>query len=356
MTVATRRDAGEARDVLIGWFAERLGATDVDVTEMRAARSGFSNESFICEVRWTDPAGVVTTQRMVLRIEPTSHQLFLESDVLRQARVMTALGAASALPVPYVRFVESEPTWFGAPFYLMDHVAGRVPSDVPSYHAKGWVADLTAPQQHRLYDSALARLVDLHALPWRGSFDFLEPAGADPLGAYLDTVARWTASLADELRIGRDVILAAGEHLQRHRPPDTRIGLVWGDARIGNIIFGPDLSVAALLDWESATIGPPEIDLGWWTMFERYICESSGLDRLDGIPGREAIIARYEELSGRPVVAIGYFEILAALVFSLINTRLATILRGLGYQPDAADQFVSRSTDILQRGLHEAGT
>ncbi len=355
MTVASRRDVGEVRDTLARWFIERAAAAAVDVVDVRASRSGFSNESFLCDVRWTDAVGVSTSQWLVLRIEPTTHQLFSQADVLRQARVMTAIGAAAALPVPSVRFVERDRAWFGAPFYLMDRVEGKVPSDVPSYHAKGWVADLAVSDRTRLYDNALTALVQLHEVPWQQHFTFLQPVGSDPLAAYLTGVEEWTAAIGKELRVGREVILAASEYLRRHQPTDTRAGLVWGDARPGNIIFGSDLSVAAVLDWEAATIGPPEIDLGWWLMFEEYICESDGLRRLDGVPGREETIARYEALSHRAVVDIGYFEVLAGQVFSLINSRLATLLRGLGYEPRAADSFVARSTEMLQRSLRAAG-
>ena len=71
---------------------------------------------------------------------------------------------------------------------------------------------------------------------------------------------------------------------------DPGEGVVWGDARVGNMCFADDLSVAALFDWEGATTGPPGIDLGWWLMFDRYLCEAQRSQRLDGIPGREQTI------------------------------------------------------------------
>ena len=37
----------------------------------------------------------------------------------------------------------------------------------------------------------------------------------------------------------------------------------WGDARIGNMIFR-DGRCVAVLDWEMATLGPPQMDLGWF--------------------------------------------------------------------------------------------
>ena len=48
--------------------------------------------------------------------------------------------------------------------------------------------------------------------------------------------------------------------------------------------FGDDLSVAALFDWETAGTGPPDIDLGWSLMFERFLCEALGFVRLPVYP------------------------------------------------------------------------
>jgi aminoglycoside phosphotransferase (APT) family kinase protein len=138
----------------------------------------------------------------------------------------------------------------------------------------------------------------------------------------------------------------------RHRPATDAAVISWGDARPGNIIFGDDLSVVALLDWEGATIGPPEIDVGWWLMFEEFLCEAQGLTRLDGVPDRDATIARYQELSGRPVEEIRYYEILAGLVLALINSRLADLMIAGGrLEPAVAGEFVTRVTDMTARWL-----
>jgi aminoglycoside phosphotransferase (APT) family kinase protein len=137
-----------------------------------------------------------------------------------------------------------------------------------------------------------------------------------------------------------------------NRPAVEYTGVVWGDARVGNIIFDDDLAVAAMVDWEGASVGPPEIDVGWWLMFETYLCEAQGLARPAGIPGRDATVARYEELAGRSLVDIGYFEILAGLVFSLINSRIAQLLVAEGRVPEGiAAEYVTRVTTLTRRWL-----
>ena len=44
--------------------------------------------------------------------------------------------------------------------------------------------------------------------------------------------------------------------------------LLWGDVRFGNVIFGDDLAPLAVLDWDMASIGPPEHDVAWFTTLE----------------------------------------------------------------------------------------
>jgi hypothetical protein len=65
-------------------------------------------------------------------------------------------------------------------------------------------------------------------------------------------------------------------------------------------------------------------------MFERYLCEAQGLRRLDGVPGRDETIARYRELGGAEIPGIDYYELLAAVVMTLITSRLADVLVATG--------------------------
>ncbi len=355
MTVGSRRDLEETRRALARWLAARLGVAQLEVRELRLPRAGYSNETATFTAAWHDPDAGPVIRRLVLRIEPTHHQLFVQPDALFQARVMEALRRHASVPVPGVWFTESSRDVFGAPFYVMDQVPGRVPSDVPSWHRSGWTVELTAGQRARMYDNALTALVRLHRTDWQKGFGFLAPGdGTEPFAAHLRRLEQWYDWCAEDRRYDSDVIDAALDHVLTHRPAavDERVGVVWGDARVGNMVFADDLSVAALLDWETTTLGPPEIDLAWWLMFDEYLCEAQGLSRLPGVPTAEATIARYEELSGRPVRDIRYFRILAGLTFALINSRLAHLLIAGGRTPEpVAADYVTRITRMTARWL-----
>src|SRR5207244_12421350 len=106
------------------------------------------------------------------------------------------------------------------------------------------------------------------------------------------------------------VIEAGLAWLRRHRPADEPLGLCWGDARIGNMIFA-GARCRAVLDWEMATLGNPEQDLAWWLFLDRHHSEGIGLERLAGLPRRDEQVARYEELMGPPVRHLDYYGVFA---------------------------------------------
>lgn len=291
----------------------------------------------------------------VLRIEPTSHQLFLESDALLQARVMSTL--ARYVPVPTVWLAEGDGNVFGAPFFLMQRVPGRIPGDVPSWHQRGWTADLDPVRQRALCDQALAELVELHRIDTSaGEFAFLEkPGDGTALQRFIEHIATWYEWCKPALLYEAESIAAAMDYVSREVPEDDRRSVVWGDARVGNIIFADDLSVAALLDWEGAALGPPEIDVAWWVVFDEFLSEAQGISRLPGVYDRKATFARYEELTGVELRNIDYFEVLAGLQLSLINSRLADLLISTGKAPESmAAEFVTRVAGITRRSLEQA--
>jgi len=351
MASTSRRDLVETAAVLERWLGGRLGTSTVTVSDLVVPKAGFSNETILGQASWSDGGGD-HVRRFVVRIEPTSHQLFVEPDALRQAQVMSSLDGL--VPVPVIWLTESDPDVLGAPFFLMDRVHGRVPSDVPSWHKRGWTTDLDDEQRRQLHDNALRSLATLHAVDTaRSTFAFLETAGhGTALARYVEHIAEWHEWCRPVVRIGADIIDAAMRFVLDHVPDNAGRSIVWGDARVGNIIFAGDLSVAALVDWEGATLGPPEVDVAWWVMFDEFLCEANGLTRLGGVPDRQGTLERYVEIGGVELRDVGYYEVLAGLQFSLINSRLADLLVTSGSAPATfVDDFVRRTTTLTQRAL-----
>jgi aminoglycoside phosphotransferase (APT) family kinase protein len=110
-------------------------------------------------------------------------------------------------------------------------------------------------------------------------------------------------------------------YLCTHVPADERTGLVWNDARMGNTMFADDLTVAALFDFEVASLGPPEIDLAWWLYCEDLFSEQFGVERLAGIPLADEAIQSFERLYGRSMPDFDYYLAIAALKHAVLSIR-----------------------------------
>jgi aminoglycoside phosphotransferase (APT) family kinase protein len=132
---------------------------------------------------------------------------------------------------------------------------------------------------------------------------------------YLD----WAAS-GDRLAMLED----AYAQLVEARPPPSNVarGLVWGDARLGNLVVDAALRPVAVLDWEMAVLGPPELDLGWYLFLERTARQFA--PQLPGFPEPDELVARYAERLGRPVRDLAWFEAWSGFRTACIQVRMAT--------------------------------
>ena len=353
---ASQADADATRSALAGWLegqVARQGGRDVALGELTQPTAGYSGKTLFARATWTDAEGAGHEEELVFRVQQSDHQLFVAPDALRQARVMQGLAGTPGVPVPTILYTESDPAVLGAPFYAMVRVDGRIPGDVPSWHAKGWTVELAPEERTRLYDNGLEALVALHRVPVGPELQFLaEPGSGTALDRYLTRLEGWYEWCGPSRRFEPETLEEGLRYLLDHRPDDPAEGVVWGDARPGNICYAADLSVAALFDWETATTGPPGIDLGWWLMFEQYLCEAQGLTRLDGVPDREATIARYLELGGPAMPDVEYYELMAGVVMTLISSRLADVLVSSGRAPEKfAAQFPLRSVGLVRASL-----
>ena len=264
------------------------------------------------------------TAELILRRPPRGPLPPSAHDVLREARVLTAL--AGRAPVPEVLAVCDDPGVIGAPFYVMQRVPGDVITDAlpPRFDA---------PEHRRAIGAELIdALVAVHAVDWRaaGLEGFGRPDG------YLQRQLRRFKGLWEANRT-RDIpaVDRVAEWLGAHAPESPPATIVHGDYRLGNLIWAPQPPprVAAVLDWEMSTIGDPLADLGYLCLFwvqaddpESVLTEGYGLTRARGFPSREELVGRYEERSGRTMRAVRWYRVLALwklIVFMEGNYRRA---------------------------------
>ena len=197
----------------------------------------------------------------VLRRPPVHLRANSNETMRREARV---LGALAGSEVPHPRLIAACPDAdvLGAAFYLMEPITGFNPQNgLPASHHPVAI-------QHRMGLAVVEGLAALHGLDHAalGLADFGKAEG------FLERqVARWGSQLdgygelagwpgAGELG---DVTRVA-DWLESSRPDSFTPGVLHGDFHLANVMFredGPEL--AAIIDWELATIGDPLIDLGW---------------------------------------------------------------------------------------------
>jgi aminoglycoside phosphotransferase (APT) family kinase protein len=154
------------------------------------------------------------------------------------------------------------------------------------------------------------------------------------------------------------VIESTWKWLVDHRPSEEGdVVLNWGDSRIGNIIWD-DFNCAAVLDWEMASLGQPEMDLGWWLYFDRQFSEGLGVPRPPGFGSHEETVERYSDLVGRPMRNLFFYEVFAGFRFAVIMLRLADLLVGSDILPEDSDmgtnnlatQFLATLLDLEPPG------
>ncbi|MFF1834810.1 phosphotransferase family protein [Streptomyces sp. NPDC058231] len=316
--------------------------------ESRLPGAGQSGDILIFDVKW-EQTEIPREDAFVMKRQPPSDGIFLEADVLDEYRTLRAL-AGTGVPVPKVIGAEEDPAVLGARFFVMARVPGTVPTGKPSIHTAGWLPTLTAAERHHVWGSALDALAAVHRTDWRNALTFLpgadealqagEPghraAGRRALAAHVGRLGRWYRWATQ----GRPfpVTDAAWEYLQA-RLPEVRGSepvLLWGDARPGNMIFGADLSAAAVIDWEVAAIGPAEIDVAHWLVFDEF-ATPEGVARLPGFPGREEILDRYARVSGRTPYCLDYFEVLQSFFLATTLIRQADLGVSAGRFPAGTD-------------------
>lgn len=264
--------------------------------------------------------------RWVLRRPPLGHVLATAHDMAREHRVISALRRSRAdVPVPATVLLCQDGSPLGVPFYVMERVDGRV------LRSRDDLCSVPTEQRETLSRRLVDTLAALHEADpdAAGLGDFGRPDGYAAR-----QVDRWSRQLAasrcrdlagvDDLR---DALAAAV-------PTAQRATVVHGDFRLDNLLVRPaDWHVAAVLDWEMATLGDPLADLGlllvyWGRGSDADAALAAVADTpssVEGFGSGEQLAAHYGAATGLDLsalpwyVAFGYF-------------KLAVILEGIHYR------------------------
>jgi aminoglycoside phosphotransferase (APT) family kinase protein len=326
------RDITTLPAVMSKWLSTVLpaGAKPEVTVESGVDSNGMSSETIILTARWQQD-GRPVEQKLVARVAPTADdvQVFPTYRLDHQFEVIRMVGELTEVPVPQVRWLENTGDVLGTPFFLMDYVDGVVPPDVMPYtFGNNWFADAPAERQRELQDATVGVLATLHSIPnAEKTFAYLSEIqqGDTALRGQLNWLRSWYDFAAPD--IGRSPLLERSfGWLEDNWPAEIAAGepvLLWGDSRVGNVLYR-DFQPVAVLDWEMVTLGPREIDVAWMIFAHMVFQELTGLAGLPGLPGvmRESDVrATYQRLTGVEVGDLRWFYVYCGVIWALVFMR-----------------------------------
>jgi aminoglycoside phosphotransferase (APT) family kinase protein len=355
---------------------ERAELANVQLTDVQLIAGGRSNLTYRLAVR-----GPADDRLLVLRRPPLGHVLPTAHDMSREFRVQAALSGTQvpvARPLAFCAGTEV----IGAPFYLMEYVPGAV------LRTRQDTSALTEPQATELSDGLTDMLAAIHGVD-------VEAVGLGDLGRGAGYLRRqlerwqrqWDLSATREVPGYTELVARLTDAL----PAEGETTLVHGDFRLDNVLVqldprdprdprdtrdprDPRPRIAAVVDWEMATLGDPLADLGltlvYWTDPGEEGWLGPGPDgqpdaglgtdgtARPGFASRAEFAAGYARRTGRDVsrigyyVAFGYFK-LAAVLEGIHARYLQHQTVGEGFERDGlvVPALIARAHEVLDADL-----
>ncbi len=347
------RDRADLLRRLVAWLAGKV--VDPTVSALTApSTNGMSSETLLFDAHWDDGSGA-TVHPCAARLAPDADALpvFPVYDLERQFRVMRLVAERSDVPVPRTLWFEPDPMPLGSPFFVMEQVEGEVPPDIMPYTFGSWLMDASADDQRRLQQKSVGILAGIHGMAVSAddiAFLQLEQPGASALRRHVaDQWAYYEWVTADGLR--SPLLERTFAWLEDNWPADESPTVVsWGDSRVGNMMFR-DFEPVAVLDWEMAAVGPPEIDLGWMVFLHRFfqdLTEEAGMPGMPGFLRLDDACATYESLSGHAPRDMRFFMVYAALRHGIVMSRVTrrSIYFGEAERPADPDDLVMHRATV----------
>ncbi|MBM9459721.1 phosphotransferase family protein [Nocardioides sp. zg-536] len=370
------RDAAEMGERLTAWLVDALppGAEPQVVVHDGIQTNGMSSETVLLGVSILED-GERITREYVARVAPAAGDLpvFPEYRLTDQYDAMRLAGELAGVPVPPLWLNEPTGTVLGTPFFLMQRVDGAVPPDVLPYtFGDNWLFDAEPTQQRALQRRSVEVLARLHGIGAAATtFAFLDPAvtghtGATTLARNLAKTRAWydyavnatdaPGTPADR----RSPLIERGlAWLEAHLPAEAgEPVLVWGDARIGNMMYR-EFTPVAVLDWEMATLGPRELDVAWMVFAHRVFQEIAGMLGLPGMPDflrAEDVAATYAELTGIELGDLTWYQVHAGVLWGCVFLRTSARQIHFGEIEKPEDpEAVFHHRPLFERLLDEVG-
>ncbi|AWK76547.1 hypothetical protein CBI38_34845 (plasmid) [Rhodococcus oxybenzonivorans] len=263
--------SGDLGAALSKYIGDRRGRP-VSVDGLRRLAGGTLHETWAFDVHDSETG----TEAFVLRRE--FDNATLDGNLRTEFDLLCDL-AARGIPVPRPFWCEVNDSPLGLPFMILERIDG---TDL----RKALAGKGRAPDRVVLGHELVRLQAQLHAVP--------APDSVGEESSPSTEVERWATTIAEATSDPGPLITGALAWLRSHAPAADRVGVVHGDFKANNLLFGSDGRVT-VLDWELAHLGDPLEDLAWTMLW------TTSFDLVGGLLSEDEYVRAYAVASGHAV-------------------------------------------------------
>ncbi|MGK0413058.1 MAG: aminoglycoside phosphotransferase (APT) family kinase protein [Polaribacter sp.] len=331
------RKGEELNDVLLKKYLQENGLINAVESELVVHQftHGFSNLTYLLSIE---------EKEYVLR-KPPKGAIKRGHDMHREFKVQSGVSKAFS-KVPNMFTFSDDETILGSDFYIMEKVEGIILN-----YREAHQRNIAVEDYKTIADSWLDTLVALHAIDYNaiGLVDLGKPEG------YVDRqVVNWGKQYIKAKTAEVPEAEMVMDWMEAHQPKEYEHCLIHNDFKYDNVVFKDDSwqEVAAVLDWEMATLGDPFMDLGtslgYWTVATDHDFVKQGIPSptiFEGNPIRSEIAKMYMQKSGRNTEHLVFYYVFGLFKIAVIAQQIYYRF-SKGFTTDARFANLNRASEL----------